>query len=443
MICENLKISCATLIRSVVVLFSLIIGFAVQAKELLGVDLDRGEYIARLGNCVACHTVENGQPFTGGLKMEVPNMGAIYATNITPDPETGIGLYSFEDFDQAMRKGIAKEGHRLYPAMPYPAYAKMSEQDMRDLYDYFMHGVKPVHQENLPAEISPLLSARWPLGVWSALFTKNTPYQPDPERSAEWNRGAYLTQGLGHCGACHTPRGLFFQEKAMDERNANFLAGATLDHWYASSLNGDINSGLGRWTKQDIVDFLKTGHNRFGSAFGTMVEVVNTSTHHMTGEDLNAMAEYLKSLPAVKEKGEPAYSYNNKTASALKALEYDEPGALIYSQYCSSCHQSDGKGQSPYHPPLAGNPVIMDADPSSLINITLNGSLRVIANDIPDRYNMPYFREQLTDTQIAQVISFMRSGWGNTGDAVTVKQVSAIREATDPTRNDIRVLRMK
>jgi mono/diheme cytochrome c family protein len=281
------------------------------------------------------------------------------------------------------------------------------------------------------------------MAVWNTLFIDDAAYKPNPDKTEQWNRGAYLTQGLGHCGACHTPRGLFLQEKAMDESDSSFLSGASLDHWFASSLNGDINSGLGRWTKQDIVEFLKTGHNRFGNAFGTMVEVVNTSTHHMTEQDLNAMAEYLKSLPAVNEVGEPAYSYNEATANALRALEYDEPGALIYSQNCLSCHQADGKGQSPYHPPLAGNPVLMDADPSSLINITLNGSLRVIANDIPDRYNMPYFRELLTDSEIAQVVSFMRTGWGNSGDVVTEEDVRAIRDATDPTRHDIRILRMK
>lgn len=429
--------------KSSAIFFALVVGFSAQAMPLQDPDVSRGEYVARLGNCVGCHTVEEGEPFAGGLKMEVPLIGAIYATNITPDVETGIGGYSFEDFDKAMREGIAKDGHHLYPAMPYPAYAKMSEQDMRDLYAYFMQEVQPVKQRNLPAEIPALLSPRWPLAVWNALFIDNTAYEANPEKNEQWNRGAYLTQGLGHCGACHTPRGLFLQEKAMDESDSSFLAGASLDHWFASSLNGDINSGLGRWTKQDIVEFLKTGHNRFGNAFGTMVEVVNASTHHMTEHDLDAMAEYLKSLPAVNEVGEPAYSYNEATAIALRALEYDEPGALIYSQNCLSCHQADGKGQSPYHPPLAGNPVLMDADPSSLINITLNGSLRVIANDVPDRYNMPYFRELLTDSEIAQVVSFMRSGWGNTGDVVTEDDVSAIRHATDPTRNDIRMLRMK
>jgi len=342
-----------------------------------------------------------------------------------------------------MRRGVAKDGHNLYPAMPYPSYAKMSEEDMQALYDYFMHGVAPVKQENKPSEISGWLSQRWPLAIWNFLLVDYDPYQEKSEMSDSWNRGAYLTQGLGHCGACHTPRGLTMQETAMDESDSSFLSGAPLDHWSASSLNSDINSGLGRWEKKDIVEFLKTGHNRFGNAFGTMVEVVNNSTHHMTEEDLNAMAEYLKSLPAVAEDGDTAYSYNEATTNALRGLDYNESGALTYSQFCASCHQLDGNGQSPYHPPLAGNPVIMDPDPSSLINITLNGSLRVITEDIPDRYDMPYFRTLLSDQQIAEVLTFMRKGWGNKGGAVMVEEVAAIRDATDPTRNDIMVLRMK
>jgi len=423
--------------------FLLFLGVAVQAANAKDIDTSEGEYVARLGNCVACHSIPEGKPFAGGLKMKVPLMGAIYATNITPDPETGIGDYSFEDFDNATRRGIAKDGHNLYPAMPYPSYAKISEQDMRALYDYFMHGVAPVKQENMPSEIPDWLSARWPLAVWNFLLVEDTPYQEKAGQSRAWNRGAYLVQGLGHCGACHSPRGLLMQEMALDESDSSYLAGAPLDHWSASSLNSDINSGLGRWTKKDTVEFLKTGHNRFGNAFGTMVEVINNSTHHMTDDDLNAVAEYLDSLPAAQEIGQPAYSYDESTSNKLRSLNYGEPGALTYSQYCASCHQSDGKGHVPYHPPLAGNPVIMDPDPSSLINITLNGSLRVITDGIPDRYDMPYFRTLLSDQQIAEVLTFVRKGWGNKAANVTVEEVVDIRDATDPTRNDIMVLRMK
>lgn len=414
--------------------------FAAQAETLP--EMSQGEYLARVGNCAACHTVEGGEPFAGGLKMAVPMLGAIYGTNITPDPETGIGSYSFEDFDRSMRRGIAKGGHRLYPAMPYPSYAKITEEDMRALYDYFMNEVKPVKQANQPNEIPTWLSARWPLAIWNALTLDTKPYQDKAGKDAVWNRGAYLTQGLGHCGACHTPRGLLLQEKALDERGRHFLSGAALDHWSASPLTGDNNAGLGRWTEEDIVQFLKTGKNRWGSAFGTMVEVVNNSTQYMTDSDLYAMAVYLKSLPAVLDEGEP-WSYDPASATNLAQFNFEERGAQVYYEYCVSCHLYDGSGHGELLPPLAGNPVVMDPDPSSLINLTLNGSLRVVVDGEAAVYDMPYFRTLLNDAQIADVVTFMRNAWGHKASTVTAAQVSVVREATDPITNDIVILQMK
>ena len=189
-------------------------------------QMSRGEYVAIAGNCAACHTIEGGAAYAGGLKMAVPMLGRIYTTNITPDPEHGIGSYTFEDFDAAMRDGIAKDGHYLYPAMPYPSYAKMTEEDMRALYDYFMNEVQPVAEPNRAAEIPGLLSFRWPLGVWNALFLDDEPYAGKTSEDEAWNRGAYLVQGLGHCGACHSPRGMFMQESGYDDSSSEFLAGA-------------------------------------------------------------------------------------------------------------------------------------------------------------------------------------------------------------------------
>src|SRR5690606_36128272 len=217
---------------------------------------------------------------------------------------------------------------------------------------------------------------------------------PDAGKSDSWNRGAYIIQGLGHCGACHTPRGLLMQEKGLDDGDNDFLSGAPLDHWTASSLNGDVNSGLGRWSEADIVEFLKSGHNRFGTAFGTMVEVVNNSTQHMSDADLQGMAEYLKSLPAVAEANATLYAYNDSATKEQLALDFSKAGARVYNEYCSNCHVTSGAGYYPYQPALAGNPVVMDRDPSSLINITLNGSLRVVADEgRPDVNDMPYFRQ--------------------------------------------------
>ena len=254
------------------------------------------EYLARAADCVACHSIAGGKGFVGGLKMGTP-LGAIYSTNITPDPDTGIGRYSLADFDLAVRHGIAKDGHRLYPAMPYPSYAKLTDADVVALYRFFMKQVPAVRQANVKSEIPALLSFRWPLAFWNFLFAPSAGYIAKPDHDAAWNRGAYLVQGPGHCGACHTPRGIGIQEKSLDDSSPHYLAGAELDAWYAPSLRGDMRTGLGTWSKEDIVELLTHGHNGVGSAFGSMTDVINNSTSYFTDGDIQAIAFYLKSLP--------------------------------------------------------------------------------------------------------------------------------------------------
>ncbi|HTE39629.1 MAG TPA: cytochrome c [Steroidobacteraceae bacterium] len=414
------------------------------ATEAAPGPMSPGEYLARLGNCVACHSVAGGQPFAGGLKMAVPSVGYIYTTNITPDPETGIGNYTFEDFDTAMRTGKVKSGQRMYPAMPYPSYAKMTAEDMHALYDYFMKEVAPVKQANLENETSGILSARWLMAIWNLFFLDDDPYEQVAEQSASWNRGAYLTEGLGHCGACHTPRGMLFQEKGMDSDDSDFLSGAPLDHWSAPALNGDINSGLGRWTEGEVVEFMKTGKNKYGTAFGTMVEVINNSTQHMTDADLQGMAAYLKSLPASEEKNATAWAYDGAATTELEAFNFERRGSQPYYEYCASCHGYDGGGRGKLIPPLAGNPVILDPRPDSLINLTLNGSLRIVAQGHPETFDMPYLRHLMSDEQVADAVTFMRTAWGNGAKPVSIEDVAKIRTATNPVGNDdVVVLRMK
>lgn len=205
-------------------------------------------------------------------------LGAIHATNVTPDRATGIGNYSLADFDRAVRHGVAPGGRRLYPAMPYPSYAKLSDDDVRALYAFFMNGVQPAQQANRPSDIPWPLNMRWPIALWNGLFAADTPYAVKPGQDALWNRGAYIVQGPGHCGSCHTPRGLAFNEKALDEAGAPFLAGALLDGWYAPSLRNDHNTGLGRWSEAQVVQFLKTGRNSHAVVFGSMTEAFNNST---------------------------------------------------------------------------------------------------------------------------------------------------------------------
>ncbi|MGB8630150.1 MAG: cytochrome c [Xanthobacteraceae bacterium] len=400
----------------------------------------RGEYLARAGDCVACHSIPGGKAFAGGLKMGTP-LGAIYSTNITPDPETGIGNYSLEDFDRAVRQGIAKDGHRLYPAMPYPSYAKLTDTDVAALYDFFMKQVPPIHQANLQNEIPPWLNFRWPIAIWSLVFTTGGSYVAKSDHDTDWNRGAYLVQGLGHCGACHTPRGLAWQEKTLDDSNTNYLSGALLDAWYAPDLRGYLRTGLGGWSKDDLVDFLKHGHNRGETAFGSMIDVVNNSTPYLSDSDINAIAVYLKSLPETS--AQQPVAYDDATTAALRSSHALQPGATIYIGTCANCHGFDAKGFGPYIPALAGNPIVLDDDPSSLVNLVLNGSNPLVVKGTPDPYRMPQFRLQYSDQEIADVVTFIRNGWGNQAPAVTAAQVAKLRETTDPTSDQVIILKMR
>lgn len=408
------------------------------AADVAPALIARGEYVARLSDCVACHSVPGGAPFTGGLEMATP-LGAIHTTNVTPDPETGIGRYSLADFDRAVRHGVAPGGRRLYPAMPYPSYAKLSDDDVRALYAFFMKGIPPVRQANIPSEIPWPLNMRWPIALWNGVFADTAPYAAKTGQDELWNRGAYIVQGPGHCGSCHTPRGLAFNEKALDESGTPFLAGALLDGWYAPSLRNDHNTGLGRWSEPEIVQFLKTGRNQHAVVFGSMTEAFNNSTQFMSDDDLAAIARYLKSLPGDGQRDGTPWQY--QAVSAADRL--DTPGAHTYVTRCASCHGADGKGQSQWMPPLAGATSALAKENASAINITLNGSQRVVAAGVPDAYRMPAFREQLSDQQIAEVLTFVRSTWGNQSEPVDAQAVSKLREHTDPASSSPIILQMR
>jgi mono/diheme cytochrome c family protein len=398
----------------------------------------RGEYLARAGDCVACHSVKGGKAFAGGLKMGTP-MGAIFSTNITPDPETGIGNYSLEDFDHAVRSGVAKDGHHLYPAMPYPSYARITDGDLEALYAFFMNEVPAVKQPNKPNEIIWYLSARWPLAIWNAAFAPRTGFTIRQDHDEQWNRGAYLIEGLGHCGACHTPRGWAVQEKALDDRNSAYLEGAELDAWSAPSLRGDMRTGLGGWSVDDINAFLKSGHNDKGVAFGSMLDVVNNSTPYLTEDDTRAMAVYLKSLAATR--AQPPFTY--AAAESSPGGVTPKSGMQAYLGACGTCHGADGKGQPPFMPPLAGNPAVLDPDASSLVNLVLDGAEPLVVKGVPDAYRMPQFRVQFSDEQIADILSFIRGRWGNDADIVSPDQVKKLRPMTDPSSDRVIVLKMR
>ncbi|WP_322104174.1 cytochrome c [Paraburkholderia sp. J41] len=389
----------------------------------------RGAYLARAGDCIACHSAPRGKPFAGGLPMNTP-LGRIYTTNITPDPQTGIGRYTQEDFNRAMREGVAKDGHNLYPAMPYPSYAKINDADMQALYAYFMHGVAPVIQPNRASDIKWPMNMRWPLKLWNLVFLKKGVYEDKAGKDVAWNRGAYLIQGLGHCGSCHTPRGFAFQEQALDESGSEFLTGGLLDNWFASNLTSDRNVGLGRWSEADLATFLKTGANQHASAYGAMTDVINNSTQSLSDADIGAMVAYLKSLPPAGGNGAPPYEYDARQTKVSLAHPANDAGARVYNTYCLQCHGADGRGFAPLLAPLAGNPTVLGGDPSSLINVTLNGTRDLVIGGVPAPYPMPKYAGVLTDQQIADVLTFVRAGWNNGAPAVTPEAVGKLRKAT-------------
>lgn len=389
--------------------------------------IKQGEYLARAGDCVACHTAKGGKPFAGGLAMETP-IGTIYSTNITPD-KNGIGTYSFEDFDKAVRHGVAQNGSTLYPAMPYPSYARVNEADMRALYAYFMKGVKPVEQANQDADIPWPLSMRWPLAIWRWLFAPAVEdFKPQAGQDAVVNRGAYLVEGLGHCGACHTPRALTMQEKALSASDSPaFLSGsAPLEGWIAKNLRGDHKDGLGSWSEDQLVQFLKTGRSDRSAVFGGMSDVIVHSMQYMSDEDLTAIARYLKSLPAVNPADKP-HQYDPAVADALWNGDDSKRGAAVYIDNCAACHRTDGHGYTRVFPALAGNPVLQSDDPTSLIHIVLKGGTLPATHTAPSTFTMPAFDWRLSDQEVADVVNFIRTSWGNKAAEVKAEDVKAIR----------------
>ena len=392
--------------------------------------IEKGRYLAAAGDCTACHTAPGGKPFAGGLAVASP-IGDIYSTNITPDADTGIGTYTLDQFDRAVRHGIEPDGTTLYPAMPYPSYARMSDDDIKALYAYFLHGVEPVAAENRKPGIVWPLSMRWPLAIWRKTFA------PDPEKVAfdpsrypdpKIARGAYLVQGPGHCGSCHTPRALTLQEKALDESGAQYLAGGQIiDGWNAVNLRGNQADGLGRWSEQDIVDTLRSARNDHAAVIGQpMADVAVHSTQLLSDEDLHAIAAYLKTLPASAD-DPSSYTVDDSTAKALQAGVNDSRGAELYVDSCAACHRTDAHGYTRVFPAIAGNPTVLADDPTSLIRLILAGSSLPSTTASPSNLGMPGFAWRLNDEEVAQLGTFVRSSWGNQASAVTAAQVKKIR----------------
>jgi mono/diheme cytochrome c family protein len=405
---------------------------AAAATEQHAALVEKGRYLATAGDCIACHTGAGRQAYVGGLALASP-VGIIYSSNITPDRDSGIGNYSLNDFDRVLRHGILPSGKTLYPAMPYPSYARLRDEDVLAIYIYFMHGVKPVHAENRASEIRWPLSMRWPLAIWRKLFA------PDPDQLPSVaihysdpvvERGAYLVQGLGHCGSCHTPRALTLQEKALDESGADYLVGGqVIDGWGAVNLRGNGADGLGRWAKQDLADLLRKGHSASHAVIGSaMSDVVVHSTQYLYDDDLDAMAAYLKSLPPERNAAS-TFAVNPATARALQAGINDTRGAELYVDNCAACHRTDGEGYMRVFPEIAGNSTVLSADATSLIRLILVGSSSPVTAGAPSRLGMPGFASRLSDAEVVKLATFIRQSWGNHAARVTVGSVKSIRNS--------------
>jgi mono/diheme cytochrome c family protein len=383
--------------------------------------VERGKYLAQAGDCIACHTVPGAKIFSGNRAMPTP-FGTLYAPNITPDRATGIGAWSADDFYKMMHTGRSPKGYLLYPAMPFASYTKVTRADSDAIFAY-LRSVPAVRQPSREHELRFPYNNRALLIGWRTLYFQEGEYQPDKSKSLEWNRGAYLVQGLGHCAMCHTPinaLGGSSQEQA-------FQGGLIpMQNWYAPSLTSNREAGLGDWEIQDIVDLLQKGVSNRATVYGPMAEVTFNSLQFMSDDDVRAMAVYLKSLPA--DKG-PA---SDPAESPLRAdvNQVFSEGRRIYAARCANCHGAEGKGKLPHYPPLARNQSIGMSSAVNPIRMVLNGGYPPGTRRNPMPYGMPPFAQDLNDTEIAAVVTFIRTAWGNRGAPVNAREVNQLRSAT-------------
>jgi mono/diheme cytochrome c family protein len=391
------------------VLCSAVTGAALAAEpspELIAY----GKALVEAGDCAGCHTADPTKPFAGGKRIDTP-FGAIYAPNLTPDRETGIGAWQDADFTRAVRTGTAPDGSLYYPAFPYPYFTRMTKDDTLAIRAY-LGTLAPVVSRNKPPEL------RWPFGyrslmrAWNLLFFTPGLFEPDQSKSAAWNRGGYLVTGLGHCGACHTPKNYFGADKT-----AQALSGGELRGWYAPRLDGATRSGLQSWSAQDIAEYLQSGRNARSHADGPMAEVIVNSTSKMSDADVRAMAVYLKDLPPVRR--EPKVTPPDD--AEMKA------GQAVYAKLCIACHEADGSGAPRIYPPLPGNALLQSINPSSTLRIILDGAHTVTTPRAPNTGEMPGYARQLSNDEIAAVTNYIRNSWGNAGPLVTPAQVAKAR----------------
>jgi mono/diheme cytochrome c family protein len=383
----------------------------------LNASVEQGEYLATLGNCKTCHTAKNGAPFAGGVRFQSA-FGVLYSTNITADQATGIGGWSFDDFYQSMKRGVRPDGTHLYPAFPYTSFAKLSDADIASLYRY-MQTVPPVQARPKDNDLKFPYNFRSGIRAWNKLFHTPAAYSDDPAQSAEWNRGAYLVQGIAHCGACHTPRNFLGAERS--ERA--LTGGAIYDEvsegkyreWFAVNLTPAKN-GLSTWSKDSIASYLKKGECEQAVVHGPMIDVVLNSTRHLNDADAQAIAHYVKGI-------QPAGADPGRAASR----EQLAAGEVTYTVHCGTCHLPTGHGDEIMGVTLAGNAIVQSTDPSSLINVILYGPRLPPPPFVSERTRMKRFGKRLSDEEIANLATYVRTSFGNRAGAVTADQVARQR----------------
>jgi mono/diheme cytochrome c family protein len=375
--------------------------------------IERGAYIARAGNCAACHTARGGAEFAGGTGIDTP-FGTVFAPNITPDEATGIGSWSPDHFWRAMHHGRSKDGRLLYPAFPYPNYTQVTREDSDALYAY-LRSVPKVSQANKPHALGFPYNLQASLAVWRALYFQPGVYEPQSDKTAEWNRGAYLVRGLGHCIACHSTRNALGATSDGVE-----LAGGLIpvQNWYAPSLASSAEAGVAGWETRHVVSLLKTGVAPGSTVMGPMAEVVYRSTQHLSDGDLQAMAVFLKSLPQ-----EPSVVVKQKAPDPTVMAR----GAELYDKNCAACHGAQGQGAAGAYPQLAGNRAVTMHSPANLVRVVLNGGYAPATAGNPRPYGMPPFGPTLADPEMAAVLTYIRNAWGNQAPPLSELDVLRLR----------------
>jgi mono/diheme cytochrome c family protein len=383
--------------------------------------LARGEYLARAGDCIACHTNPGGKLFGGGRAMETP-FGTFYSPNISSDKTYGIGAWTADEFYRMLHDGKSRDGSLLYPIMPFASYTKVTRADSDAIFA-FLRSTPPIHEPNREHNLRFPYNQRSLLIGWRTLFFQPGEFKPDPAQSVEWNRGAYLVQGLGHCVMCHTPINALGGVSTSKEFQGGLIP---MQDWYAPSLTSNKEAGLGEWSIDEIVQLLQTGVCTRGAVYGPMAEVVTDSLQYLSDEDIRAMAVYLKSLPGHSTEVEPA---PHSTVTAEEAARLMPIGGKIYAAQCATCHAAQGEGKPPAFPPLANNQSIQMTSAVNPIRMVLNGGYPPGTQKNPMPYGMPPFAQLLSDEEVAAVVTYIRTSWGNHGTPVSEREVNALRAA--------------